>query len=72
MDLKEEGLPEGELVALLETLLSRDDIAANRTIRDSLPILRVMLGEAADRIHRAAEAFNYPEALELLKKSKNP
>ncbi|WP_200328613.1 PAS domain S-box protein [Thiocystis violacea] len=69
-----EGLPEeSEPVALhglldqLDGLLAADDTEAGRVLHRHARILRQTLGEAAEALFRRVDAFDYPEALVMLR-----
>ncbi|MGZ8216751.1 response regulator [Methylomagnum sp.] len=52
-----------EALARLEALLTIDDLTASAVYREAAGVLRGVLGEAAERLDRQIDAFDYAEAL---------
>jgi CheY-like chemotaxis protein len=55
------------VLAELDALLAEDDIRVNAAFRESAPLLRAVLGDAASEFERQLDAFEYEEALHALR-----
>ncbi|MDD5333126.1 MAG: PAS domain S-box protein [Rhodoferax sp.] len=58
---------QGKVLARLESLLEAGDMEAVDLVRGEVPLLHATLGEAGDRLLRCVNAYDYEEALVLLR-----
>lgn len=57
----------GKVLARLESLLEAGDMEAVELVRAEVPLLHATLGEAGDKLLRCVNAYDYEEALALLR-----
>ncbi|MDP3616460.1 MAG: hypothetical protein Q8R49_01350, partial [Rhodoferax sp.] len=62
----------GKVLARLETLLEAGDMEAVDLVRGEVPLLHATLGEAGDKLLRCVNAYDYEEALALLRAAALP